>query len=320
MSETARALMVAPVATAAATDVAAAVVESLRGRSLADASQVHVIDGDGRFVGLVPLRDLLAAPHGAALGEFMRRDVVAVPADTDQEQVAAIARDSGLGAVPVTDAAGRLLGVVPAAAIIEVLGREHAEDLHRLVGILHAAGNARRAMEDSPLERVRRRVPWLLVGLAGSAFATIVVARFERVLDDYVAIAFFMPAIVYLADAIGTQTETAAVRGLSLVRRPLARILWGEAATGFLISVILAALAVPFVLATFGDFRLAGAVALSVVGAGTIAATVGLLFPWALSRAGFDPAYGSGPVATIVQDVLSLAVYLVLALWLVRAG
>ncbi len=54
--------------------------------------------------------------------------------------------------------------------------------------------------------------------------------------------------------------------------------------------------------------------------AGTIAATVGLFFPWLLSRLGFDPAYGSGPLATIVQDVLSLAVYLAIAVWLLGVG
>ena len=37
---------------------------------------------------------------------------------------------------------------------------------------------------------------------------------------------------------------------------------------------------------------------------------LGLLLPWWLARSGRDPALGSGPIATIVQDVLSLLVYL----------
>jgi magnesium transporter len=54
-------------------------------------------------------------------------------------------------------------------------------------------------------------------------------------------------------------------------------------------------------------------VALAVAAAGAVATTVGLLLPWLLARRGCDPALGSGPVATIIQDVLSLLVYFVIA-------
>jgi magnesium transporter len=47
-----------------------------------------------------------------------------------------------------------------------------------------------------------------------------------------------------------------------------------------------------------------------------MATTIGLLFPWLLQRLGQDPALGSGPVATIVQDVLSLLVYFWFGSWL----
>jgi magnesium transporter len=59
-----------------------------------------------------------------------------------------------------------------------------------------------------------------------------------------------------------------------------------------------------------GDVRLALTVSLSLVGASAVASSVGLLLPWALSRSGSDPAFGSGPIATIVQDVLSLLIFL----------
>jgi magnesium transporter len=65
----------------------------------------------------------------------------------------------------------------------------------------------------------------------------------------------------------------------------------------------------PLVLMLAGSLGLALAVATAVLVAGLAAAGIGLLFPWLLSRFGLDPAYGSGPVATIIQDVLSLLVY-----------
>ena len=88
--------------------------------------------------------------------------------------------------------------------------------------------------------------------------------------------------------------------------------------TGLLIGLVLGVLSWAGVWAVFGDPRLASAVALSLLVAGTLATTIGLALPWLLTRLGRDPAFGSGPIATIVQDVLSLAVYFLIAQALLR--
>lgn len=72
---------------------------------------------------------------------------------------------------------------------------------------------------------MRHRLPWLLVGLAGSALATAAMAGFESTFSRQLAVAFFVPGIVYLADAIGTQSEAIAVRGLSLTRAGIGHLL-----------------------------------------------------------------------------------------------
>jgi magnesium transporter len=136
-------------------------------------------------------------------------------------------------------------------------------------------------------------------------------AGFEKALSTNVAIVFFIPALVYLADAIGTQTEAIAVRGLALTRTPFPIVLLREIVTGGLIGACLGLLAVLGVWAVFGDWRLAIGVGVSLFAAGTLASAIGLTLPWLLSRFGIDPALGSGPVATIVQDVLTLLVYFV---------
>jgi magnesium transporter len=118
---------------------------------------------------------------------------------------------------------------------------------------------------------------------------------------------------VYLADAIGTQTEAIAVRGLSLSHAGIAHLLAGELRTGLLLGAILGAIALGGVWLATGDARLGAAVGLSLVLASALASTIGLVLPWLMGRLGQDPAYGSGPLATIIQDVLSLAVYFLIA-------
>jgi magnesium transporter len=309
--ETAGRHLVRRVPTASPQDTAGSALEAL-GRHAYDAvDAVYLVDHDRRLVGLVPLAALCGVPPDTRLRELARMPATFVLADTDQERVASRAIAHDLSAMPVVDRAHRLLGAVPAQALLEVLRHEHVEDLHRLAGIRHETVRARSAIEAPPLRRVRDRLPWLLVGLAGSAVATLMMAQFEAALGRQVAIAFFVPALVYLADAIGTQTEAIAVRGLSLSHAPLSRLLGGELRTGLLIGLSLGVLAFFPTWLAFGDLPLAVVVAGTLVGAAAVATTIGLLFPWALARLGRDPAFGSGPLATIIQDVLTIVIYFV---------
>lgn len=290
-------------------DTASAVLARIAAEKPASVELVLMVDGEGRLAGVVRAAALLGAAAGARISSLAEAGFPRVHPDEDQEHAASLALHHAVDALPVVDAGGRPIGVMPAQALLQVLRREHVEDLHRLAGIQRETAQARHAIEDPPLRRVRHRLPWLLVGLAGSALATAAMAAMEARLQANVAIAFFVPALVYLADAIGTQTETLAVRGLSLTRAGLAPLLAGELRTGMLIGAILGLISFPAIWLAFGEPRLASAVALSVFAAGTVANGIGLLFPWLLKRLRFDPAYGTGPASTVVQDVCTILIY-----------
>ena len=105
-------------------------------------------------------------------------------------------------------------------------------------------------------------------------------------MEQEAAVAFVMPVIVYLADAIGTQTETMVVRALAAGPIMLGRLLLGEPAVGVTIGPVLAACAIPIALAPVW------------------------LDPGLALAAGAAPA-AQGPVATVVRDLLSLLIYFV---------
>lgn len=315
--ETASQHMVSRVPTARADETIAEVLDRLHGQHYDYAGSVYVLDEQQRLLGMTHMAHLLSSEKSQSILSAARTRFPEIYADADQEAVASQAIVHGLTAVPIVDAEQRLLGVVPPDALFHVLRHEHVEDLHRLAGIRLETHRARNAMEASPVQRVRNRLPWLLVGLVGSMIATVVMSWFEATLQAKLAIAFFVPAIVYLADAIGTQTVAISVRGLSLSDTPIRNLVGGELRTGVLIGLSLGAITIPFSLLMFGDLELAIAVALSLVMAGSVATTIGLGFPWILSRMGLDPALGSGPIATIIQDVLSLLIYFFIATLLV---
>jgi magnesium transporter len=307
--ESAETHLVRHLPTARKSDLVGDALRHLRAEAFEEESALYVLDSRGGLEGIVSIADLVRELPAIRVGELVRTRPQCVGSSDDQERVAFHALRSGLSAVPVADEAGRFLGVVPARTLLLILHREHIEDLHRLAGITRETSLATSALDTPPVRRFRHRLPWLLVGLAGSALSAALMVRFEHALERRIAVAFFVPGIVYLADAIGTQTEAIVVRGLSLSHTPLRRVLFGEVRTGALLGLAFGAVTLPAVYFSFGDLRLALAVSLAVLAAGSVATAIGVLLPWTLSRHGHDPAFGSGPVATIIQDMLSLVIY-----------
>ena len=306
-------LIARQVPTAAHDATAGEMRAAMLGRHYDCAESIIVLDTHERVIGQVSLSHLFELDSGTVLQRIMQSRMPHVFMDTDQERVATLALQFGLTAVAVVDSERRLCGVIPASALLGVLRDEHVEDIHRLAGIARESQMAREAIEAPPVRRVRHRLPWLLLGLAGSTAAALLMAQFEDILTRNIGIAFFVPGIVYLADAIGTQTEAIAVRGLSLSHAGIMHLLAGELRTGLLLGAIVGAIALGGVSIATGDARLGAAVALSLMLASALASAIGLMLPWLFANAGRDPAYGSGPLATIIQDVLTLAVYLSVA-------
>jgi magnesium transporter len=291
------------------TDTAGDVVARLPGNRFESVDCVCVVDNEQVLIGTVPLAEILTAAPDTPVGALMRPNPPSVRSNLDREEAASLAIRENLTVVPVVDERGRFLGAFPSRAIMGVLREEHLEDLHHMAGIWHHTDEARRALQAPPLRRARYRLPWLVVGLVGSLLATTLVAQFEQILETQIAVAFFIPAIVYLADAVGTQSEAVAIRGLSLTDAGIGRVLLGEIAAGVLMGLIIALLAGTFTVVVFDEPALALAVGTSLIAACTIATTLGLCLPWAFARVGWDPAHASGPIGTILQDVLSLAIY-----------
>jgi magnesium transporter len=284
---------------------------TLVGTSFDSAAHAVVCEGE-RFHGIVRVEDLLAAPEHCTAEQLMDAEAPRVAPGVDQEVAAWRAARHGESALALVDAEGRFVGLIPPHRLLAVLLSEHEEDLSRLGGFLHQTETARRASTEPVPRRFAHRLPWLLVGLAGALLSAELVAGFEGTLRTQVVLAFFVPGIVYLADAVGTQTETVVVRGLS-VGVSLASMIRRELLTGLGIGAALALIAFPLVRLRFGDAELAAIVATSLFAACGTATVAAMGLPWLIGRFGADPAFGSGPLATVIQDLLSIAIFFAIA-------
>lgn len=235
----------------------------------------------------------------------------------DQEVAAWQAVQHAESALAVVDGDGRFVGLIPPHRLLAVLLSEHEEDLSRLGGFLKNTSIARHASEEAILRRFWHRLPWLLLGLAGALMAADIVGWFEAQLQGNVVLAFFVAGVVYLADAVGTQTETVVVRGLS-VGVAIKQVVWRELLTGALIGIVLALVAYPLVSWRWGAGDVAFGVSLALLAACSTATIAAMALPWGFDRVGVDPAFGSGPLATVIQDLLSILMYFVIMTAVVR--
>lgn len=282
---------------------------SMRGTRFDSTRDIAVCDRDV-LVGVVRVEDLVAADDSTSIDRIVDREPPVVLPEADQEAVAWHALDHGESSLAVVDSDGSFVGIIPPERLLRVLLEEHDEDMARLGGYLHVSRAARRAGLESIGRRFIHRIPWLMLGLTGALLAALLIGGFEERIAANVTLALFLPGIVYLADAVGTQTETVIIRGLSVgvTVRSVAR---REILTGILVGLAIAAVFFPLSLLIWRDTDVLIAVTTALFTSCAMATLVALLLPWLLARLGTDPAFGSGPLATVIQDLLTIAVYMV---------
>lgn len=285
-------------------------LNAMQGREFDSAAAVAVVDDQQRLIGIATIEKLFAASEGQRLHDVMDPAPPAVAPDTDQEHAAWQAVQRAEPYLAVVDGHGRFLGLITAHRLLHILLQEHDEDLARLGGFLSDVETVRSTSVESVRKRLWHRLPWLMFGLIGAMTSAVMMTAFDQQLNANLAVAYFIPGIVYLADAVGTQTETLAIRGLS-VGVGIRAIMGREALTGLSMGVLLGIVMWPVVVVMTSDQAIAFAVSVAVVGASTVATLVALCLPWLLDKIGKDPAFGAGPLATVFQDLLSILFYFI---------
>lgn len=176
---------------------------------------------------------------------------------------------------------------------------------------------ANRQFVSEPKQRIktilRARLPWLLLGLLGGTLASLVVSQFEKIISQNISLAFFVPVIVYMSDAIGTQTETIFVRDLATSKLLFLRYLLKESLVALFLGLILGTGIALVSYLWLGSFSLSLIVGLTMLINATISPFIALLIPELLYKEKTDPALGAGPFATILQDIISLIIYFLIA-------
>lgn len=280
----------------------------------ASVAYLYLVNEQEQVVSVASLHDILSHDASLPLQDIATAPVVKVSPHTDQEHVVATALGNNIKAVPVLDEDGRALGVVTADTIMRILHQEHLEDLQRLSGVVGVTNPDRATTAEQAIgARIRSRLPWLMLGLLGGLGAALVVSRFESILQDELLLAAFIPAVVYIADAVGAQTQLLFIRASSVQKLSLRDYLARELGSGLVIGGILALTIGCVTMLWFGIASVSLILATAIFLTVHFSVLVAILLPWTFARAGYDPAIASGPLATVIRDISSLGIYLAVA-------
>lgn len=279
---------------------------------------VYVLGKDNSFVGVMSIKEVYAADKKEKAGKACKREsLISVHPGASQERVVYIALKNNIKAVPVVDEHNTFLGVVPNHTILSILYKEAHEDLLHMAGITHPHAVHSNVIDTPLLISYWHRAPWLFLGLLGGLFSATVIGLFEETLQQNLLLATFIPLIVYMSSAVGMQMETCLIRDLALDHRlRFARYLQRQLLITGLIALTVSAAMYAAMFLLHGDTKLGLVMGVSMAAAVMSSVMTGLLMPYLFSRLRLDPADASGPVATILQDLLSVVIYFSVATWL----
>jgi magnesium transporter len=268
---------------------------------------VYVVDEERRLLGFVRLRRMVTARPAALLGDIMSTDVISVPVETDQEEVADIVEKYDFMAIPVVDTDNRLAGVVTVDDILDVIEEEATEDIYKMAG-----SSIEEEESESIFHVARYRLPWLLVCLAGTQLSSMVLVFASREVALYEQMSVFTAAIMAMAGNTSLQSSTTTVRRLALDTLPRSRFMRHiarEILVALLMGIVCGALASALALAFHRNPLIGLALGPAMAIGMSAASLLGAAMPMVLDIAGVDPAIASGPLVSTINDSLALAVY-----------
>jgi magnesium transporter len=282
--------------------------------------EAYAVDPNGTLLGAVSLRDLVLARAGQPISAIMNADVISVPPEMDQEDVAHLFEHYDMLALPVVDAARKILGIVTVDDVVTVLKREQAEDIQKL-GAVAPTDDAYFKTEFWTL--VRKRAGWLIAIFLGEILTASVLEHYETARRTFQAIEVFVPLIISSGGNTGSQASSLVIRGMALEEfgpGDAGRILWRELRMGLVLGCILGFIGLlrAALVGHSGQGGMAAAVGMSLIACVTFGSVVGSGLPLLMKRLGLDPAVSSGPFIASLVDVLGIIIYLNIAIWILH--
>jgi len=265
------------------------------------------------------LRELFTAKGNESINNIMtmRPNLITIPENIEQEEMAKIFAETEHLALPVVDDSGKMKGVITIDDVVDVLEEEATEDFQKIGGM--------EALEEPYLkvhffEMFKKRAGWLVVLFAGETLTASAMTHFEDQIAKAVLLALFIPLIISSGGNSGSQASTLIVRALALDEVRLKdwwRVFVRETFSGLLLGLFLGIIGIMRVFFWPNKESLYGhhyglvslTVGVSLIGVVMLGTLTGSMLPFILKRFKLDPAVASAPFVATIVDVTGLVIY-----------
>ena len=272
---------------------------------------VYVVDDQKRLKGLMEIPSLLFANENDSAKDLMEDEIFSVKFDEDQEQVANIFRKYDLISLPVVDYENHLLGRITVDDVIDVIDEEASEDAYKMVGL-----DSDDKVFTSPIESVKKRLPWLVLNLFTAILVSSVVGFFQGSIEKLSVLAVLMPIVAGLGGNAGIQTLTVITRGIAMGEMTLHntwKAIMKEISVGLINGIMIGTSASLVAYLLKGDIRIGIVLGVAMIINMFIAGLMGSIIPVIMRSLKIDPALASSIIITMLTDICGYASFLGLA-------
>lgn len=274
---------------------------------------VYVLDKKNVLKGVLSIKGIFSKDKDELIKNHLAEKLVCVDEYTDQEEIALLALKQNLKAIPVVDSTQRFLGIINHNTLLRILDTEAVEDVLNFGGVSYK-GTVDDVMTLSTFTSIKHRLPWLIIGLLGGLIIAGVIGSFEEVLSQNIILASFIPVLVYMSDAIGTQMQAFVIRDLSTHKElNFLEYLFKQSLVILFIGFVVSLLLYIFSLFLHQNPTISLVLGASLFFGSASSLLSGLIVPYTFSKFDIDPANVSGPIATTLQDLFSVLIYFLVA-------
>lgn len=278
------------------------------GKEWDSVNYIYIVNAKKQLRGVISIKELIAAKARTRMRSFKKDHVAVVHPHTRLQVAAARAITNNVKSLPVVDKHSKFLGVIGADLITEVMQHEHVKDTLLYSGV-QSEGSFVDVFNARLWQLIKWRTPWFVIGLIGGMMATSVVGFFEASLSEVIELAFFIPAMLYMGAAVGTQAQMLFIRGMAFENVKSLQYLWREIQVDVAIAFVSSSLIALFSWVLTQSMLVVSIVSISLFLIVTFAGAVAIIAALILRKLKYDPAIGGGPITTIIQDITSLLIY-----------
>ncbi|QGX40664.1 magnesium transporter [Permianibacter aggregans] len=279
----------------------------LRGELPEATDTLFVVDRDDQFVGTVALSTLVTSQPEELIEDLIEFDVLRIPVDMKDTEVAQLFERRDLVSAPVIDEEGVLIGRITIDDVVDVIREEADSSLKSMGGL-----DEHEETFGPVLQSARRRTIWLGINMVTALVAALVNNAFEGTLEQLATVAVLLLVVPSMGGAAGNQAVTLTIRGIALGHIEKSNYRWligKEIAIGMINGLIMAALLL-VVIGLWKSWLLGGVISGALLATMIAANLAGVGIPLLLRHFNLDPALAGNMLLTTVTDIVGLMTFL----------